>query len=93
MKMLRACSGAQGHAFEARVYAESPERGFMPGTGTLRRWAPPKAAVAFDHAGDVRVDSGVRAGDQVPDSCVAYFGHRNYPGCHALHAEDMPASC
>ncbi|EIE19193.1 biotin carboxylase [Coccomyxa subellipsoidea C-169] len=54
-----------GHAFEARVYAESPERGFMPGTGTLQRWRIPHGAVSFSHIGDVRVDSGVRKGDQV----------------------------
>ncbi|CAL8464529.1 g4064 [Coccomyxa elongata] len=54
-----------GHAFEARLYAESPERGFLPGTGTLQRWHVPPGAVSFNHHGAVRVDSGVRAGDQV----------------------------
>ena len=65
----------QGHAFEARVYAESPERGFMPGTGTLARWALPDRAVCFRHNGDVRVDSGVRAGDQVSHSSQRRMSH------------------
>jgi 3-methylcrotonyl-CoA carboxylase alpha subunit len=47
-----------GHAIEARLYAEDPERGFLPQTGTLHdlRLPPPEFA---------RVDSGVRQGDQV----------------------------
>lgn len=55
----------QAHAFEARLYAESPERNFMPGVGTLQRWRTPPEAVTFSHLGDVRVDSGVQEGDQV----------------------------
>ena len=45
-----------GHAIEARLYAEDPERGFLPSTGTLR---------AFDIQGDVRVDTGVESGSEV----------------------------
>ena len=55
----------QGHAFEARVYAESPAKGFMPSPGTIASWRAPPGSVAFSHAGDVRVDSGVQQGDQV----------------------------
>ena len=48
-----------GHAVEARLYAEDPERGFLPSTGTLHR-------LRFtDAAEHVRVDSGVREGDEV----------------------------
>ena len=46
----------RGHAVEARVYAENPRRGFLPSTGTLLRATFPQ---------DVRVDSGVAAGDVV----------------------------
>ena len=47
-----------GHAIEARLYAENPERNFLPATGTLHRLRPPE--------GDgIRVDSGVREGDAV----------------------------
>ena len=54
-----------GHAFEARVYAECPERSFLPSHGTIRRWKIPgdASALAFDNFGYVRVDSGVREGD------------------------------
>ena len=55
----------QGHAVEARLYAESPERGFMPGTGTLQRWQPPLSAHPFIFRGDLRMDAGVRQGDEV----------------------------
>jgi len=47
-----------GHAIEARLYAENPQRNFLPATGTLHRLRLP--------AGDgIRVDSGVREGDAV----------------------------
>jgi len=52
-----------GHAFEARLYAEDAGAGFLPATGTLTHLALP------DHAafgpGSVRVDAGVRAGDTI----------------------------
>jgi 3-methylcrotonyl-CoA carboxylase alpha subunit len=48
----------RGHAIEARLYAEDPERGFLPQTGTLHglRLPPPEVA---------RVDTGVRQSDVV----------------------------
>lgn len=51
-----------GHAFEARIYAESPEKGFLPGSGFLAHLRPP-AEVAGRRT--VRVDTGVRGGDHV----------------------------
>jgi 3-methylcrotonyl-CoA carboxylase alpha subunit len=45
-----------GHAIEARVYAEDPEHGFLPSTGKI---------VALDLPRDLRVDSGVEAGGEV----------------------------
>ncbi len=53
-----------GHAFEARVYAENPEKGFLPSVGTLAHLRFPEH-VTFTTAGDVRVDSGVRQGDTI----------------------------
>jgi 3-methylcrotonyl-CoA carboxylase alpha subunit len=52
-----------GWAIEARVYAEDAERGFLPATGRLTHLAFPPAA-AFQRAA-VRVDSGVREGDEI----------------------------
>jgi len=48
----------RGHAIEARLYAEDPERGFLPQTGTLSELRFPPADIA-------RVDTGVRPGDRV----------------------------
>ncbi|MCD2517868.1 acetyl/propionyl/methylcrotonyl-CoA carboxylase subunit alpha [Massilia sp. G4R7] len=59
-----------GHAIEARVYAENPEKGFLPSIGTLRHMDTPHA-VEFELGTDganpaaVRVDSGVREGDAI----------------------------
>jgi propionyl-CoA carboxylase alpha chain len=47
-----------GWAIEARVYAEDPARGFLPSTGRLTRYVEPKGT-------GIRVDSGVREGDEV----------------------------
>ncbi|MDJ0639104.1 MAG: acetyl/propionyl/methylcrotonyl-CoA carboxylase subunit alpha [Paracoccaceae bacterium] len=52
-----------GHAFEARLYAEDAAAGFLPATGTLTHLAFPDGA-AFER-GDVRIDAGVRAGDAI----------------------------
>ncbi|TCL71140.1 acetyl/propionyl/methylcrotonyl-CoA carboxylase subunit alpha [Rhizobium sp. BK251] len=46
-----------GWAFEARIYAEEPSRGFLPATGTLSQLSFPE--------GGVRIDSGVRQGDRI----------------------------
>mgnify|MGYP001588701293 FL=1 len=45
-----------GHAFEARIYAEDVPKGFLPATGRLTHLTFPEIA---------RTDSGVRAGDYI----------------------------
>ncbi|MFQ6722081.1 ATP-grasp domain-containing protein, partial [Bordetella pertussis] len=52
-----------GHAIEARIYAENPEKGFLPSIGTLAYLGLP-AHTAFAN-GEVRVDGGVRMGDTI----------------------------
>lgn len=46
----------RGHAVEARVYAESPERSFVPSTGRV---------LLFDAPAGVRVDAAVETGSEV----------------------------
>jgi acetyl-CoA/propionyl-CoA carboxylase biotin carboxyl carrier protein len=45
-----------GHAIEARIYAESPSRGFLPATGPVLLWEP---------AAGVRTDAAVETGSRV----------------------------
>merc|ERR550539_2144504 len=49
----------RGWSFEARIYAEDPNNSFMPGAGPLHYLATPQAGE------DVRIETGVREGDQV----------------------------
>jgi acetyl-CoA carboxylase biotin carboxylase subunit/3-methylcrotonyl-CoA carboxylase alpha subunit len=52
-------SSPSGHAVEVRLYAEDPERGFMPQPGLLERFSFPKTGSTF------RVDTGFREGDTI----------------------------
>ena len=57
-----------GHAFEARVYAEDPLRGFLPSTGRLSRYVEPqqfRAQDAYLAGGAIRADSGVQQGSDI----------------------------
>jgi len=56
-----------GHAIEARLYAENPARGFLPATGTLHALNLPdgRSAIGPSAFNGVRVESGVRPGDAV----------------------------
>ncbi len=51
-----------GWAMEARVYAEDPERGFLPSTGRLVSYRPPEEAPGTDL---VRVDHGCFEGAEI----------------------------
>ena len=48
-----------GHAMEARIYAENPEQGFLPATGVLHHLRFP------DDEPGVRIDSGVEEGSTI----------------------------
>ncbi len=48
-----------GHALEARIYAEDPAKNFLPSTGRITHLATPA------ESRHVRIDTGVRAGDAI----------------------------
>lgn len=57
----------RGHAIEARVVAEDPARGFLPGAGKVVAWAEPRLP-------GIRVDTGYGPGTDIPrhyDSLLA----------------------
>ncbi|WP_173930902.1 biotin/lipoyl-containing protein, partial [Chelativorans sp. Marseille-P2723] len=49
----------RGHSFEVRIYAEDPQSGFLPATGTIGQWRQPETGP------DLRIDSGFRVGDTI----------------------------
>lgn len=49
----------RGHAIEVRIYAEEPEKGFLPSIGRLAHFRKPT------ESDNVRVDTGVDEGDSV----------------------------
>ncbi len=67
----------EGWAIECRINAEDPFRSFLPSTGRLVRFAPPKTTMwqaDTAHLHGVRVDTGVYEGGQIPmyyDSMIA----------------------
>src|SRR6476469_427238 len=48
-----------GHAIEARVYAEKPQKNVMPSVGRIRTWRGP------GQSNGLRIDAGYRSGDAV----------------------------
>jgi 3-methylcrotonyl-CoA carboxylase alpha subunit len=48
-----------GHAVEARVYAENPQKNFLPSVGRIKTWRTPA------EADGLRIDGGYRSGDAV----------------------------
>ena len=70
----------EGWAMEARIYAEDPERGFLPSTGRLSSYVEP--------AGEgVRVDSGVVEGSEV----VLFYDPMIAKVC--AHGRDREEAC
>ncbi|PYH98702.1 3-methylcrotonyl-CoA carboxylase subunit alpha [Aspergillus ellipticus CBS 707.79] len=56
---VEAYMASRGHAIEARIYAENPDQGFIPDSGTLLHVRTPATT------DDVRIDVGFVAGDEV----------------------------
>lgn len=59
-----------GWSFEARVYAEDPDRGFLPSTGRITHYAPPETdrhetGDDDEKAAFTRVDTGIDAGGEI----------------------------
>ncbi|MBN2082944.1 acetyl-CoA carboxylase biotin carboxylase subunit [bacterium] len=57
----------RGWAFEARINAEDPLRGFVPDMGTLKRYLPPAG-------GGIRLDSGAYEGYTIPSHYDSMVG-------------------
>ncbi len=58
-KLRQDSIASHGHAIECRIYAENPAKNFLPSPGPLKVFSPPS------QGGGIRVDTGVRQGDQV----------------------------
>jgi acetyl-CoA carboxylase, biotin carboxylase subunit len=66
-----------GHAIEARILAENPERGFLPSPGRITRWRPPSGV-------GIRLDTAIEEGAELSpyyDSMIAKL---------VVHADDRP---
>src|SRR6185295_19371107 len=53
----------KGSAVEVRIYAEDPQRNFLPSTGRLVRYRPPK--LGTEGGVTTRLDSGVEGGGEI----------------------------
>merc|ERR1712223_2130881 len=77
-----------GWSFEARIYAEDPDNGFMPGAGPLLHLSMPEP-----EPNRVRIETGVRPGDEVSvhyDPMIAklvVWGPDRQSALLKLHAE------
>ena len=69
----------RGHAIEVRIYAENPQRQFLPSTGTVSTFVEPQGP-------GVRIDSGIESGDEITqyyDPMIAKL---------IVYGEDRPAA-
>ena len=55
-----------GHAIEVRLYAEDPQNDFLPSAGQIEQFIyPQSSAFTLDYDNSIRMDTGVRSGDEV----------------------------
>lgn len=75
----------EGHAFEARLYAEDPSNDFVPQTGTLGHFDVP------EQNRNIRLDTGVEEGDEILihyDPMIAkliVYGSSREHACRLMH--------
>jgi acetyl-CoA carboxylase biotin carboxylase subunit len=76
----------RGHAIECRIYAENPDKGFVPSPGKITRWDAPQAE-------GIRVDAGYESGgtvtpyyDPLLAKLVAFGADRAEATARANHA-------
>ncbi|MDM0041902.1 acetyl/propionyl/methylcrotonyl-CoA carboxylase subunit alpha [Variovorax sp. J22G21] len=80
----------EGWAIECRINAEDPFRNFLPSTGRLTRFQPPKETMFSadtEHLYGVRVDTGVYDGGEIPmfyDSMIAKLIVHGRDRAHAI---------
>ncbi len=80
----------EGWAIECRINAEDPFRNFLPSTGRLTRFQPPKETMFSadtEHLYGVRVDTGVYDGGEIPmfyDSMIAKLIVHGKDRAHAI---------
>ncbi len=80
----------EGWAIECRINAEDPFRNFLPSTGRLVRFQPPKETMFSadtEHLYGVRVDTGVYDGGEIPmfyDSMIAKLIVHGRDRTHAI---------
>jgi len=55
----------RGWAIESRLYAEDPYRNFLPSTGRLTQYSPPRELVSPPHSYALRNDAGVYEGGEI----------------------------
>ncbi len=58
-ELTQSALAPRGHAIECRLYAENPDKNFLPSPGKLEGFALPPTST------HVRIDTGVRAGDTI----------------------------
>jgi len=80
----------EGWAIECRINAEDPFRNFLPSTGRLVKFQPPREtmfAADTEHLHGVRVDTGVYDGGEIPmfyDSMIAKLIVHGRDRAHAI---------
>jgi propionyl-CoA carboxylase alpha chain len=80
----------EGWAIECRINAEDPFRNFLPSTGRLVKFQPPKETMFSadtEHLYGVRVDTGVYDGGEIPmfyDSMIAKLIVHGRDRAHAI---------